>query len=114
MNDFSDILKNEILKGLPGTETQWQMASSDRMMRNFPGSPGVDARLAAVLILLYPENGSVHTVFMQRHIYDGVHGGQISFPGGKKENSDEDLIQTALREAEEETGVNRSGISVIV
>jgi 8-oxo-dGTP pyrophosphatase MutT (NUDIX family) len=113
MNDFSDILKNEILKGLPGTETQWQMASSDRMMRNFPGSPGVDARLAAVLILLYPENGSVHTVFMQRHIYDGVHGGQISFPGGKKENSDEDLIQTALREAEEETGVNRSGISVI-
>ena len=65
------------------------------------------------LILLYPENSSVHTVFMQRHNYDGVHGGQISFPGGKKEDSDKDLIQTALREAEEETGVDRKKISVL-
>ena len=51
---FHDKLKTEILKGLPGTEIQWQMASSDRMVRNFPMFPGEDARVAAVLILLYP------------------------------------------------------------
>lgn len=113
MNRFADKLKNEILKGLPGTEIQWQMASSDRMIKDFPRSPGVDARVAAVLILLYPDNESFSTVFMQRHDYNGVHSGQISFPGGKKEPSDVDIIQTAIREADEEIGVDPANISVI-
>ena len=113
MKRFADLIKNEIEKGLPGTEVQWQMASSDRLVKNFPGSPGPDARIAAVLIVLYPCNGSVYTVLMQRHDYDGVHGGQISFPGGKKEPSDENIVQTAIREAYEETGVDPAKISVI-
>ena len=110
---FIDNLKNELLKGLPGTEVQWHMASSDRMVRNFPRTPGKDARAASVLILLFPHKGSVYTVFMQRPDYNGVHGGQISFPGGKQEPSDENAIQTAIREAEEETGVNREEITVL-
>ena len=113
MNDFVSRLKTEILKGLPGTEIQWQMASSDRMVKNFPKVPGDDARIAAVLVLLYPYKGAIHTILMQRHDYVGVHGGQISFPGGKKEPMDEDIIQTAIREAKEETGVDPSAISVI-
>jgi 8-oxo-dGTP pyrophosphatase MutT (NUDIX family) len=113
MNDFIKKLKTELKKDLPGTEVQWQMASSDRMVRNFPRVPGKDARVAAVLILLYPHNGTINTVFMQRHNYDGVHGGQISFPGGKKELIDADIIQTALREAREETGVDSSKLSVV-
>jgi 8-oxo-dGTP pyrophosphatase MutT (NUDIX family) len=106
MERFHESLKNEILIGLPGTEVQWHMASSDRMARNFPRTPGKDARAASVLILLYPYNESVYTVFMQRPDYNGVHGGQISFPGGKQEPDDENAIMTALREAEEETGVD--------
>jgi 8-oxo-dGTP pyrophosphatase MutT (NUDIX family) len=113
MLEFADKLRNEIQKGLPGTDIQWLMASSDRMIRDFPRIPGHDARVAAVLILLYPVKGSVHTVFMQRPDYNGVHGGQISFPGGKKELSDKDIIATALREANEETGVPVSAVSVI-
>jgi 8-oxo-dGTP pyrophosphatase MutT (NUDIX family) len=113
MQNFLKILRTELEKPLPGTEVQWQMASSDRMIRDFPRVPGKDARIAAVLILLYPYNNSIYTVFMQRHDYNGVHGGQISFPGGKKEDSDFDNIQTALREAHEETGVDPSTISVI-
>jgi len=110
---FSELLKAEILKGLPGTDVQWQMASSDRMVRNFPRTPGKDARAASVLILLYPYNGSVHTVLMQRPDYNGVHGGQISFPGGKQEPSDENAIHTAIREAEEETGVDPGIIEIV-
>lgn len=106
-------LITELKKDLPGTEVQWQMASSDRMVRKFPRVPSKDVRVAAVLILLYPHNDNIYTVFMQRHNYNGVHGGQISFPGGKKEDSDADVVQTALREAEEETGANISEISVI-
>jgi 8-oxo-dGTP pyrophosphatase MutT (NUDIX family) len=113
MDDFSTILKNEIQKGLPGTEIQWQMASSDRMVKNFPRVPGKDARIAAVLILLYHDNGSIRTVFIQRPDYDGVHGGQISFPGGKSEPEDENVIMTALREAHEEIGVDSSKVNVI-
>ena len=60
MEKFADNLKTEILRGLPGTEVQWQMASSDRMVINFPRTPGEDARAASVLILLYPYNGSVY------------------------------------------------------
>jgi len=113
MLNFIDNLKHEVLKGLPGTEVQWQMASSDRMVRNFPREPGPDAKVAAVLILLFPDKGTVHTVLMQRTEYKGVHGGQISFPGGKKEPSDTDIIHTAVREAHEETGVKQDDISVI-
>jgi 8-oxo-dGTP pyrophosphatase MutT (NUDIX family) len=50
---------------------------------------------------------------MQRPDYDGVHGGQISFPGGKREASDCSLTDTAIREAHEETGISPGEISVI-
>ncbi len=113
MKKFPEILRSEILRGLPGTGVQWQMSSNSRMIRDFPKIPGKDAREASVLILLYPSGGSIFTVFMQRPDYDGVHGGQISFPGGKKEPTDNDAVMTALREANEETGVNPGKISII-
>jgi len=113
MDDFCSSLKHEILKGLPGTDIQWQIASSDRLLKNFPRSPGKDAQIAAVLILLYPYNESIYTVFIQRPDYNGVHGGQISFPGGKKEPEDENVIQTALRETYEETGVDPTAVNII-
>jgi 8-oxo-dGTP pyrophosphatase MutT (NUDIX family) len=111
--NFMYNLKNELLKALPGTEVQWQMASSERMIKNFPRIPGTDARAASVLILLYPYKGSVYTVFMQRPDYDGVHSGQISFPGGKQEPSDNDAVHTALREAEEEAGIDPGQLNIL-
>lgn len=112
MDKFPDIIREALRKGLPGTSVQWMMASSDRMLKDFPTVPGPDARVAAVLILLWPENGRIHTVLMQRPDYLGFHGGQISFPGGKQEPSDENIIRTAFREAEEETGINTGKIEV--
>lgn len=111
--NFPGKLKEEIKKGLPGSQVQWMMASSNRMLEDFPLIPGTDARMAAVLILLWPENDSVHTVFMKRPDYTGYHGGQISFPGGKQEPSDENIIWTAFREAREETGIDTREIEVL-
>jgi 8-oxo-dGTP pyrophosphatase MutT (NUDIX family) len=113
VKEFAEKLKKEISRGLPGTQGQWALASSDRMVKGFPRDPRADSQEAAVMILLYPANDSIHTAFIQRPSYDGVHGGQISFPGGKREASDTDLIQTALREASEEIGVNISEINII-
>lgn len=113
MKSFTDRLKEEISKGLPGTEVQWFLASSDRLVRGFPRIPRYDSTEAAVLILLYPVEGIIHTVFIQRPEYEGVHGGQISFPGGKKEPDDTDLLQTAFREASEETGINQGDLKIV-
>ncbi|HZY24712.1 MAG TPA: CoA pyrophosphatase [Bacteroidales bacterium] len=113
MNAFASSLKDEILKGLPGTDVQWQMSSRNPILKKIPLFPGEDARVAAVLILLYQDKGTVHTVFMQRPQYEGIHGGQISFPGGKKEPEDDSIIKTALRETWEETGVDPSKIAII-
>ena len=60
---------------------------------------------SAVLILIYPKNQKLHFVLIQRPPYNGTHGGQISLPGGKIEDSDLNLTQTALRETYEEIGV---------
>jgi 8-oxo-dGTP pyrophosphatase MutT (NUDIX family) len=113
MKKFVHKLKEEISKGLPGTEVQWALASSDRLIKGFPRSPKEDSKAAAVMILLYPKYELIHTVFIQRTEYEGVHGGQISFPGGKMEDSDPDLIYTALRETSEEIGIHASKIDVI-
>lgn len=113
MNDFAAKLKKEIQAGLPGTEVQWALASSDRLKKDFPREPRTDSAMAAVLIPLYPSEGKIHTIFIQRPQYNGVHGGQISFPGGKREPSDTDLIQTGLREASEETGIDREKVEII-
>ncbi len=69
-------------------------------------------KLGSVLILLYEESGTIKFPLIRRSIYAGAHSGQVSLPGGKVEPG-EDAIQAALREAEEEIGVNRNDVQVI-
>ncbi|MBL8131517.1 MAG: CoA pyrophosphatase [Anaerolineae bacterium] len=75
--------------------------------------PGIAARQAAVLLLLFPgAEGALHFPLMRRQEYPGVHSGQISLPGGRQEVG-ETYVHTALREAEEEVGVLASDVRVI-
>jgi 8-oxo-dGTP pyrophosphatase MutT (NUDIX family) len=62
--------------------------------------------------MLYEDNGQVRFPLIKRQEYLGAHSGQISLPGGKAE-PDEDAVETALREAEEEIGLNRNDVEVI-
>ena len=69
-------------------------------------------RRAAVLLLIYPRNGEEHMVFMRRTETVMHHKGQISLPGGAKDPTDPDLVYTALRETQEELGVDPEVIEV--
>jgi len=60
---------------------------------------------AAVLVPLYTADGKLHTVLTRRRDDMRRHAGEISFPGGRPEALDEDLRETALREAHEEIGL---------
>jgi 8-oxo-dGTP pyrophosphatase MutT (NUDIX family) len=62
-------------------------------------------RESAVLILIHPHQGDAGITLIKRPIYEGVHSGQMAFPGGKKDVGDESLLHTALREVHEEVGI---------
>ncbi len=99
---------------LPGWEAQQKMINFKRPKPeeaelNFP-----HARQSAVMALLYPKHNKVHTVLMLRNTYHGVHSGQVSFPGGKMEEIDSDLWATALREANEELGIDPQQVRKIL
>lgn len=63
------------------------------------------ARQAAVLVLLYPHADDFHIVLTRRQEHLRGHSGQISFPGGRADDDDDNFVQTALRETCEELGV---------
>lgn len=71
------------------------------------------AKKAAVLAHIFEGAQGLELLFMKRPPYDGTHGGQISFPGGRKEASDSSYEQTALRETAEEVGIPEQSVKVI-
>lgn len=80
-----------------------------------PGVPLSPVRKdAAVLILLVPQaDGSLSIIFTERAKTLHAHAGQISFPGGGVEMRDKDAVETALREASEEIGLDPKNARVI-
>jgi 8-oxo-dGTP pyrophosphatase MutT (NUDIX family) len=72
-------------------------------------------RPAAVLILVYPDaDGEARVVLTERADRGGHHSGEVSFPGGRAEAEDADLVATALREANEEVGLDATAEGVRV
>jgi 8-oxo-dGTP pyrophosphatase MutT (NUDIX family) len=67
---------------------------------------------AAVLIPLFKKNGEYHVLLTRRTDKVGTHKGQISFPGGKRDEG-EDLLSTALREAKEEMGIEEKDVRIL-
>jgi 8-oxo-dGTP pyrophosphatase MutT (NUDIX family) len=106
------LLANRLKTPLPGplAHEPLRATSIGRIKPKFehqaPPKPG------SVLILLYEEEGRVLFPLTKRPDYLGTHGGQISLPGGKAEPG-EGILDTALREAEEEIGVVANQIEIL-
>lgn len=109
---YIDTITQRLSQPLPGIGAHEPLRAKPNgtILPNFshklPPKPG------AVLILLYEEHGQIKFPLIKRPTYTGAHSGQVSLPGGKAERN-EDIIQTALREGEEEIGVNSKDIKII-
>ncbi|MDZ4847417.1 MAG: CoA pyrophosphatase [Chitinophagales bacterium] len=110
--DFAAKLSEQI-QYLPGHVAQEKMAPEHRLPHAQWEHYFANAKKGGVLILFYPVQTTIHTVLIQRPHYEGVHSGQVAFPGGAKEDADATMIETALREAEEEVGASRKSVQVI-
>ncbi len=110
--DYLEKIKYILSHPLPGEEAHEKIMSYNR-------AQAVDARMmephpkeSAVMMLLFPYREELCTLFIVRPENQGVHSGQMSFPGGKKEHG-ESMLETALRETEEEIGLASNQIEII-
>ena len=112
LSELTSLLFQEINFNLPGEKAHELMAPYKREKASSINISDKNPKQSAVLMLIYPKNDIPHFTLIQRTAYEGTHGGQISFPGGKQE-AEESLKETALRETFEEIGVAPDKIQVL-
>lgn len=112
---FIEKLVERYAQGLPGREYQLKMAAIAKRLIPAPSEAPETARTAAVMLLLFPKAGEWHVLLTERTTNNpnDKHSGQISFPGGQLDASDESLEACALRETHEEVGIAPEHINVV-
>jgi len=108
-----NLLEKGMMHPLPGKQAQLSMSPNPVDKRRFDSKLPENHRKGSVLILLYPNENKAFFPLIKRPIYQGVHSGQIAFPGGKMEEEDADEIETALREAWEEVNILPKQVKLI-
>lgn len=78
-----------------------------------PSGPIVGLPQAAVLILLHETSEDLNLIYCLRSNNLPTHAGEVAFPGGKREEKDETLRETALREAQEEVNLELKDVEVL-
>lgn len=104
-------LENNLKKTLPGEKAHQIMEALSAKYLTL--KPTHKTRKSAVLMLLYPVDNEIYFPLILRNSYDGFHSNEVGFPGGRFDVSDENLIQTALREAQEEIGINPDEVKIL-
>jgi 8-oxo-dGTP pyrophosphatase MutT (NUDIX family) len=115
MSKLKKLLKSlyfELDNQLPGETSHLKMAPYKRANAKEVLSTKITPRLASTLLLLHEKNNSINFTLIKRPNYNGTHGGQISFPGGKLEEN-ETIMEAAIRETEEEIGISKESINLL-
>ncbi len=108
--DLLQRLLDALAVPLPGLEAQLRLAPEHR--RVLPPVAEAELRHAAALLLLYPIEGEAHFLLTVRSSSLLTHSGQVSLPGGALEPG-EAIEQAALREAQEEVGLDPASVRVV-
>ncbi len=118
MRDAGQDWRSRILRRFEGSQPQHELADwrllgvdserSQRLQKHFPADPVP----AAVLVPLVDHAGGLTVLLTQRATHLAKHSGQISFPGGRLEPTDPDVASAALREAQEEIGLDPACVRV--
>src|ERR1700746_3914701 len=82
---------------------------ADRLSRHRTGR----GRGTAVLMPISELDGALPVVYIRRSDHVESHRGQVAFPGGRVDPTDETLLHTALREAQEEVGIAPASVDVL-
>lgn len=107
MFSFAEELKYRLSQPLPGMEAQYEMAPASRGRFNVEKLKDGSFRKSAVMLMIYKNGNNLYIPLTKRQEYKGKHSGQISLPGGKFDEPDGSLENTALRELHEEIGIHR-------
>ena len=80
---------------------------------NYSGRPPVEELRKAAVLIAITDSKDPELIYTLRSNKVGSHGGEVSFPGGMYEKEDKDLKNTALRESEEETGLDKTKVNIL-
>ncbi|MBL7968944.1 MAG: CoA pyrophosphatase [Prolixibacteraceae bacterium] len=105
-------LKHALLGELPGSNAHSKMLPPGRRLKQLEHELS-SVKLSSVLVLLFPDKDKIYTCLTRRPSTMKYHPGQISFPGGKVEKDDASAEMAALREAQEEVGIDPSLIEIL-
>ena len=101
--------KNDVLRAI----AQPAVSTSDFDLNSNSNISVGELTKAGVLVALVERPDSINLILTKRAVHLSNHPGQISFPGGKCECDDADIVFTALREAKEEIGLNPEIVNVL-
>lgn len=93
--------------------SRFSLYQSKELQPNYDGffQPNAKSKQAAVLVPIVIRQDGLQVLFTKRAEHLRHHAGQISFPGGRKDDTDSSLIHTALRECEEEIGLQSERVN---
>jgi 8-oxo-dGTP pyrophosphatase MutT (NUDIX family) len=111
IQDAETRLTRALKRRLPGPDAQRLLAPRPRKGWQ-PGVTPEDCRHGAGLLLLYPERDDTRLLLTKRNIHLPQHAGQVSLPGGSVEEN-ETIEQGALREAQEEVGLDPDAVRLL-
>jgi 8-oxo-dGTP pyrophosphatase MutT (NUDIX family) len=107
-----DRIRTLFAANVPGTRQSASRGDHDGNPGLLP-PPAESFRAAAVLVPLVAHASGMSVLLTQRTAHLHAHAGQISFPGGRVEDSDADAVAAALRETEEEIGLARAHVEIV-
>ncbi|RYM34670.1 CoA pyrophosphatase [Brumimicrobium glaciale] len=106
-------IRKQLTFRLPGEDAHIPMSPTGRGRSSEAIKQAINYRESAVALVIYEKHNELKVILTERSPYRGMHSGEVCLPGGKMEDFDEDLQQTAIRECIEEIGLKYEGFDLL-